>query len=112
MNVIVATLSVDKPSKLLLSFLHDISSDMLQTMSIGFTSAIGSTVSTQYVLGWRFKMNGIATYYCFWNKLFMYQGRGSLKSYLRTRNLSMDLTSSITKSCNLQPRGFQKCKGH
>nr|GMC91864.1 L-type lectin-domain containing receptor kinase IV.1 [Ipomoea batatas] len=60
MNVTVAPLSVGKPSKPLLSFAHDISLDILETVSIGFTAATGSAVSTQYILGWSFKMNGIA----------------------------------------------------
>ncbi|XP_031095019.1 L-type lectin-domain containing receptor kinase IV.1-like [Ipomoea triloba] len=60
MNVTVAPLSVGKPSKPLLSFPHDISLDVLETVSIGFTAATGSAVSTQYILGWSFKMNGIA----------------------------------------------------
>nr|GMC91871.1 L-type lectin-domain containing receptor kinase IV.1-like [Ipomoea batatas] len=60
MNVTVAPLSLGKPSKPLLSFAIDISPDVLETVSIGFTSASGSFVSSQYVLGWSFKMNGIA----------------------------------------------------
>ncbi|XP_031096476.1 L-type lectin-domain containing receptor kinase IV.2-like [Ipomoea triloba] len=60
MNVTVAPFSVGKPSKPLLSFPHDISLDILETVSLGFTSATGSTVSTQYVLGWSFKLNGVA----------------------------------------------------
>ncbi|XP_019161375.1 PREDICTED: L-type lectin-domain containing receptor kinase IV.1-like [Ipomoea nil] len=61
MNVTVAPLSVGKPSKPLLSFPHDISLDILENVSIGFTAATGSAiVSTQYILGWSFKMNGIA----------------------------------------------------
>nr|GME17490.1 L-type lectin-domain containing receptor kinase IV.1-like [Ipomoea batatas] len=60
MSVTVAPLSVGKPSKPLLSFPHDISLDILETVSLGFTSATGSTVSTQYVLGWSFKLNGAA----------------------------------------------------
>nr|GME09947.1 L-type lectin-domain containing receptor kinase IV.1-like [Ipomoea batatas] len=60
MNVTVAPLSVGKPSKPLLSFAIDISPDVLETVSIGFTSASGSYASSEYVLGWSFKMNGIA----------------------------------------------------
>nr|GMC91867.1 L-type lectin-domain containing receptor kinase IV.1-like [Ipomoea batatas] len=60
MNVTVAPLSVGKPSKPLLSLPIDISLDLLETVSVGFTSATGSAVSTQYILGWSFKMNGIA----------------------------------------------------
>nr|GMC93720.1 L-type lectin-domain containing receptor kinase IV.1-like [Ipomoea batatas] len=60
MNVTVAPLSVGKPSKPLMSFAIDISPDVLETVSIGFTSASGSYASSEYVLGWSFKMNGIA----------------------------------------------------
>ncbi|XP_019161328.1 PREDICTED: L-type lectin-domain containing receptor kinase IV.1-like [Ipomoea nil] len=60
MNVTVAPLSVGKPSKPLLSLHINISPDILESASIGFTSATGEAVSTQYVLGWSFKINGIA----------------------------------------------------
>nr|GMC99628.1 L-type lectin-domain containing receptor kinase IV.1-like [Ipomoea batatas] len=60
MNVTVAPLSVGKPSKPLLSLYINISPDILESVSLGFTSATGEAVSTQYILGWSFKMNGIA----------------------------------------------------
>lgn len=59
-NVTLAPMNVAKPNAPLLSLLYDLSPILNETMHIGFSGSTGSVVSTQYVLGWSFKMNGMA----------------------------------------------------
>nr|GME02455.1 L-type lectin-domain containing receptor kinase IV.1-like [Ipomoea batatas] len=60
MNVTIAPLNIGKPNRPILSLSIDISKDLYETVSIGFTAATGAVVSTHYLLGWSFKINGIA----------------------------------------------------
>nr|XP_019705298.1 L-type lectin-domain containing receptor kinase IV.1 [Elaeis guineensis] len=60
LNVTMSPISVPKPSRPLLSSLIDLSSVLLDTMYIGFSSSTGSMLTSHYVLGWSFKMNGQA----------------------------------------------------
>ncbi|KAJ8532983.1 hypothetical protein K7X08_015872 [Anisodus acutangulus] len=59
-NVTLAPMNVAKPNAPLLSSFYDLSPILNKTMYIGFSGSTGSVVSTQYVLGWSFKMNGLA----------------------------------------------------
>ncbi|XP_060201977.1 L-type lectin-domain containing receptor kinase IV.1-like [Lycium barbarum] len=59
-NVTLAPVNVAKPNSPLLSSFYDLSPILNETMYIGFSGSTGSVVSTQYVLGWSFKMNGLA----------------------------------------------------
>ncbi|KAF3635840.1 L-type lectin-domain containing receptor kinase IV.3 [Capsicum annuum] len=59
-NVTLAPMNVEKPNAPLLSSFYDLSPILNETMYIGFSGSTGSVVSTQYILGWSFKMNGLA----------------------------------------------------
>nr|AKV93671.1 clade IV lectin receptor kinase [Nicotiana benthamiana] len=59
-NVTLAPMNMAKPNVPLLSISCDLSPILNRTMFIGFSGSTGSVVSTQYVLGWSFRMNGIA----------------------------------------------------
>ncbi|KAG6771579.1 hypothetical protein POTOM_022951 [Populus tomentosa] len=60
MNVTIAPIDVDKPSTPLLTLSRDLSPILNSSMYIGFSSSTGSVFSSQYVLGWSFKMNDLA----------------------------------------------------
>ncbi|XP_073006468.1 L-type lectin-domain containing receptor kinase SIT2-like [Typha latifolia] len=59
-NVTLSPLGIPKPSKPLLSSPVNLSTVLLETMYVGFSSSTGAVVAAHYVLGWSFKMNGIA----------------------------------------------------
>ncbi|KAL5718652.1 hypothetical protein ACHQM5_011532 [Ranunculus cassubicifolius] len=61
LTVTIAPIHVPKPKTPLLSLRRDISYILLDSMYIGFSAATGSQiVSSHYVLGWSFQMNGQA----------------------------------------------------
>ncbi|XP_008807309.4 L-type lectin-domain containing receptor kinase SIT2-like [Phoenix dactylifera] len=60
LNVTISPISVPKPSRPLLSSSINLSSVILDTMYTGFSSSPGSILTSHYVLGWSFKMNGQA----------------------------------------------------
>jgi len=60
LNVTLSPLGIPKPTKPLLSSRVDFESLMLDSMYAGFSSATGSFHTYHYVLGWSFKMNGVA----------------------------------------------------
>ncbi|XP_059428104.1 L-type lectin-domain containing receptor kinase IV.1-like [Corylus avellana] len=57
-NVTLAPLTVDKPVAPLLSLSRDLSPIIKDNMYVGFSSSTGLLVSSHYVLGWSFKVNG------------------------------------------------------
>ncbi|XP_030927530.1 L-type lectin-domain containing receptor kinase IV.1-like isoform X2 [Quercus lobata] len=57
-NVTLAPINVDKPKIPLLSLSRDLSPIINKTMYVGFSSSTGSVLTSHYVLGWSFKMNG------------------------------------------------------
>ncbi|CAA2964180.1 L-type lectin-domain containing receptor kinase -like [Olea europaea subsp. europaea] len=59
-SVTLAPLDVNKPNTSLLSLLYDLSPILKQTMYVGFSSSTGSGLTSHYVLGWSFKVNGIS----------------------------------------------------
>ncbi|KAI9154462.1 hypothetical protein LWI28_026605 [Acer negundo] len=59
-NVTIAPLHVDKPTTPLLSLSRDLSPILNNVMYVGFSSSTGSVLTSHYVLGWSFKMNGEA----------------------------------------------------
>ena len=59
-EVTMAPINVGKPKTPLLSFSYDLSSIIEDNMYVGFSSATGSMLTTHYVLGWSFKVNGQA----------------------------------------------------
>ncbi|CAA2973567.1 L-type lectin-domain containing receptor kinase -like [Olea europaea subsp. europaea] len=59
-SVTLAPLDVNKPNTSLLSLLYDLSPILKQTMYVGFSSSTGSVLTSHYVLGWSFKVNGIS----------------------------------------------------
>ncbi|CDP14357.1 unnamed protein product [Coffea canephora] len=59
-SVTLGPIHASKPSKPLLSLTSDLSSVLHETMYIGFSSSTGSVLTTHYLLGWSFKMNGVA----------------------------------------------------
>ncbi|XP_052174549.1 L-type lectin-domain containing receptor kinase IV.1-like isoform X4 [Diospyros lotus] len=60
MDVTIAPVGVEKPSKPLLSLSRDLSPIINQTMYVGFSSSTGTFVTSHYILGWSFKINGEA----------------------------------------------------
>ncbi|XP_059306510.1 L-type lectin-domain containing receptor kinase IV.2-like [Lycium ferocissimum] len=59
-HVTLAPIAAAKPNTPLLSLSYDLSRIIKETMYIGFSSATGSVASSHYVLGWSFKINGMA----------------------------------------------------
>ncbi|VVA28753.1 PREDICTED: L-type lectin-domain [Prunus dulcis] len=59
-NVTLGPINVDKPHIPLLSLKYDLSTVLNTTMYVGFSSTPGSLVTSHYVLGWSFEMNGQA----------------------------------------------------
>ncbi|KAJ6843906.1 L-type lectin-domain containing receptor kinase IV.2-like [Iris pallida] len=60
LSVTMAPVPTPKPSKPLLSSTIDLSSVVTDLMYVGFSSANGISLTTHCVLGWSFKMNGMA----------------------------------------------------
>ncbi|KAJ6832892.1 L-type lectin-domain containing receptor kinase IV.1-like [Iris pallida] len=60
LSVTMAPVPTPKPSKPLLSSTVDLSSVVTDSMYVGFSSANGISLTTHCVLGWSFKMNGMA----------------------------------------------------
>jgi hypothetical protein len=59
-SVTLAPLNVGKPKIPLLSLSRDLSPIIGNNMYVGFSSSTGSRLTSHYVLGWSFKMNGQA----------------------------------------------------
>ncbi|CAL2268154.1 unnamed protein product [Prunus armeniaca] len=59
-NVTLGPINVDKPHIPLLSLKYDLSTVLNTTMYVGFSSTPGSVITSHYVLGWSFEMNGQA----------------------------------------------------
>ncbi|TKY65993.1 L-type lectin-domain containing receptor kinase IV.1 [Spatholobus suberectus] len=59
-DVTLAPINVDKPERPLLSLSKDLSPILNSSMYVGFSSSTGSILSSHYVLGWSFKVNGQA----------------------------------------------------
>ncbi|XP_002534539.2 L-type lectin-domain containing receptor kinase IV.1 [Ricinus communis] len=60
LNVTLAPIKIGKPSVPLLSLTRDLSPILQNTMYVGFSSSTGSVLTSHYVLGWSYKMNGQA----------------------------------------------------
>ncbi|KAL1216289.1 L-type lectin-domain containing receptor kinase V.9 [Cardamine amara subsp. amara] len=60
LNVTIHPIHVPKPNTPLLSLTRDLSPYLLESMYVGFTSSTGSVLSSHYILGWTFKLNGTA----------------------------------------------------
>ncbi|KAK6231388.1 hypothetical protein QUC31_011333 [Theobroma cacao] len=60
MDVTLAPINVPKPKTPLLSLSRDLSSILNNEMYVGFSSSTGSVLTSHYVLGWSFKINGQA----------------------------------------------------
>ncbi|KAF9601004.1 hypothetical protein IFM89_014989 [Coptis chinensis] len=58
--VTIAPIKLTKPQIPLLSFSHNLSSIILDSMYVGFASSTGSVPTSHYILGWSFQMNGQA----------------------------------------------------
>jgi len=59
-DVTLAPINVVKPKQPLLSFTKDLSPILNNSMYVGFSSATGSFLTSHYILGWSFKINGQA----------------------------------------------------
>ncbi|KAK8574039.1 hypothetical protein V6N13_097034 [Hibiscus sabdariffa] len=59
-DVTLAPFNVPKPKTPLLSLSRDLSSIVNREMYVGFSSATGSVLTSHYVLGWSFQINGQA----------------------------------------------------
>ncbi|KAL6987659.1 hypothetical protein U1Q18_013406 [Sarracenia purpurea var. burkii] len=60
MDVTMAPIKAEKPNKPLLTLSRDLSPYINRDMYVGFSSSTGSFVTSHYLLGWSFKMNGQA----------------------------------------------------
>ncbi|GLT89551.1 hypothetical protein SLE2022_075290 [Rubroshorea leprosula] len=60
MNVTLAPISVPKPKLPLLSLSRDLSPIVNDTVYVGFSASTGGVVTSHYVLGWSFMINGQA----------------------------------------------------
>ncbi|GLT36117.1 hypothetical protein SLA2020_105190 [Shorea laevis] len=60
MNVTLAPINVPKPKLPLLSLSRDLSPIVNDTVYIGFSASTGAAVTSHYVLGWSFMINGQA----------------------------------------------------
>ncbi|KAF2303208.1 hypothetical protein GH714_014576 [Hevea brasiliensis] len=60
LNITLAAINMGKPSIPLLSVALDLSPYLLDTMYVGFSSSTGSVLTSHYVLGWSYNMNGQA----------------------------------------------------
>ncbi|OVA15593.1 Protein kinase domain [Macleaya cordata] len=60
LNVTLAPIKVPKPDVPLLSLSQDLSTIILDSMYVGFSSSTGSVLTSHYILGWSFKINGKA----------------------------------------------------
>ncbi|XP_030924332.1 L-type lectin-domain containing receptor kinase IV.1-like isoform X1 [Quercus lobata] len=92
-SVTLAPINVDKPKIPLLSLSRDLSPIINKTMYVGFSSSTGSVLTSHYVLGWSFKMNGKA------QELVLSQlpklPRGKERSKLLTIGLPIILVSLV-----------------
>jgi hypothetical protein len=59
-EVTMAPINVGKPKTPLLSLSYDLSSVIEDIMYVGFTSSTGSALTSHYITGWSFKVNGQA----------------------------------------------------
>lgn len=59
-HVTVAPINISKPKTPLLSLHYDISPIFLESMYVGFSASTGTVLTSHYILGWSFKMNGQA----------------------------------------------------
>ncbi|KAK7339683.1 hypothetical protein VNO77_20364 [Canavalia gladiata] len=59
-DVTLGPINMDKPERPLLSLNKDLSSILNNSMYVGFSSSTGSILTSHYVLGWSFKVNGQA----------------------------------------------------
>ncbi|KAM7265073.1 hypothetical protein ACFE04_002756 [Oxalis oulophora] len=59
LNVTMAPFEADKPSRPLMSYSIDLSTDVNESMYVGFSSSTGSVLSSHYVLGWSFITNSL-----------------------------------------------------
>lgn len=57
-DVTLAPINIKKPEKPLLSLTKDLSPILNNIMYVGFSSSTGSVLTSHYVLGWSFKVNG------------------------------------------------------
>ncbi|XP_059647101.1 L-type lectin-domain containing receptor kinase IV.1-like [Cornus florida] len=60
MNVTLAPVDVQKPNTPLMSFHYDLSPVINKNMYVGFSSSTTAVLTSHYILGWSFKMNGQA----------------------------------------------------
>ncbi|THU46824.1 hypothetical protein C4D60_Mb09t08960 [Musa balbisiana] len=60
LNVTLASIHMAKPHRPLLSAVVNLTSVLLETMYVGFSASTGPFLTSHYVLGWSFKMNGVA----------------------------------------------------
>ncbi|URE22298.1 receptor kinase [Musa troglodytarum] len=60
LNVTLASIPMAKPHRPLLCAVVNLSSVLLETMYVGFSASTGPFLTSHYVLGWSFKMNGVA----------------------------------------------------
>ncbi|XP_057970992.1 L-type lectin-domain containing receptor kinase IV.2-like [Malania oleifera] len=90
-NVTIAPIEIVKPDFPLLSLSLDLSQIVLENMYVGFSSSTGSVVTSHYVLGWSFRMNGEAQEL----NLSQLPKLPKIKGHHNYRNLIIGLLSSI-----------------
>ncbi|XP_020256334.1 L-type lectin-domain containing receptor kinase IV.1-like [Asparagus officinalis] len=91
-NVTLSPMGIPKPRRPLLSSTIDLSSVMLDSMHVGFSSSDGPFHTQHYILGWSFKTNGVA-------RPLDYSKLPSLPVLKTTRKSVVMVTSLAIVSC-------------
>ncbi|KAL3717138.1 hypothetical protein ACJRO7_008682 [Eucalyptus globulus] len=95
-NVTLAPINVEKPMTPLLCLSIDLSPIIKETMYVGFSSSTGSLVTSHYIVGWSFKVNGQAQGLVLSQLPRLPHVRKEEKSYLLTIGLPFMLLSCLS----------------
>ncbi|KAK3406966.1 hypothetical protein EUGRSUZ_K03098 [Eucalyptus grandis] len=95
-NVTLAPINVEKPNTPLLSLPIDLSPIITETMYVGFSSSTGSLITSHYIVGWSFKVNGQAQGFVLSQLPRLLHARKEEKSYLLAIGVPFMLLSCLS----------------